>query len=170
MSGEQPVAAPSVACCEEQDMPPTHTTPPPTVLESRRFGSLEVQADRIVTFPAGLLGFEEFHDYLRVAPEALAPLTFLVACEDPDVAFPVLPCTLCLADYAPKLPPEALAAVGVREGDGLEVLAICALAPDTGTLHANLQGPVLINPVERLGCQVVLHDSPYSLRHLLGKV
>ena len=170
MSGEHPVAAPFAACREEQDMPPTRTAPPPTVLQSRRFGRLEVQADRIVTFPAGLLGFEEFHDYLRVAPEALAPLTFLVACDDPDVAFPILPVEMCLADYAPKLPSDALEALGARGGDALEVRAICALAPDTGTRHANLQGPVLINPVERLGCQVVLHDSPYSLRHLLGKV
>ena len=170
MSQVPPVAADSpVAPLKEQDMTLTQTTLASSrVLESRRFGSLEIQPENLVTFPTGLLGFEEFHEYLRVEPEALAPLMFLVACDDPEVAFPILPGVLCLASYAPAIPPEALKTIGADEGGFLEVLAICGLAPDTGTLHANLQGPVVINPETRLGCQVVLHDSPYSLRHLLG--
>lgn len=138
------------------------------VQESRRFGRLEISPDRLVIFPAGLLGFEEFREYLRLAPEALQPLSFLVACGDPEVAFPVLPARLCLPEYAPAFPPEALEALGDGRGDPLEVLAIVSLAPDTGTLHANLRGPVLINPATGIGCQVVLHDTAYSLRHLVG--
>jgi flagellar assembly factor FliW len=169
MSGAPPAAAPDIAFREEPDMPsPCTTTHPPRLLESRRFGRLEVDPARVVVFPAGLLAFEDLHEYLRVEPEALAPLAFLVACQDPEVAFPILPAAMCLAGYAPSFPAEALAAIGAGERDPLEVLAICAQAPDTGVLHANLRGPVLINPATRLGCQVVLHDSPYELRHLLG--
>ncbi len=151
-------------------MLPTAAVCAPRVLESRRFGRLEVLPDQLVTFPVGFLGFEEFHQYLRVAPEGLEPLAFLVACDDPEVAFPVLPVTLCLPGYSATFPPEGLAAIGASSADGLEVLAICSLAADTGTLHANLKGPILVNPDTRLGCQVVLHESPYSLRHLLGAV
>ncbi len=140
----------------------------PRVLESHRFGRLEVPPERVVTFPAGLLGFEDLREFLRVAPQTLQPLTFLVACEDPEVAFPVLPATFCLSGYAPVFRPETLEVVGAAPGDPVEILAIVSLAQDTGTLHANLQGPVLINPGTGIGCQVVLHESPYSLRHLLG--
>jgi flagellar assembly factor FliW len=138
------------------------------VLLSRRFGRLEVFPDQILHFSPGLLGFEELQAYCLVAPEALRPLMFLVACDDPEVAFPVLPARMCLAEYTPILPPEALEAVGAVTDEGLDILAICAMAPDTMTLHANLRGPVLINMQKRLGYQAVLPDSPYSLRHLLG--
>jgi flagellar assembly factor FliW len=129
---------------------------------------MEVGEEQVLSLPAGLLGFEEFVEYCLLAPEALHPLMFLVACDNPEVTFPVLPARMCLADYAPALPRESLEAVGAGPAQPLEILAICALAQDTMTLHANLRGPVLVNPATRLGCQVVLHDTPYSLRHLLG--
>lgn len=158
-------------------MPTCHVTPEPPsaaagpgagVLESRRFGRLELQAERLYYFSAGLIGFEELQTYLLVTPESLAPLRFLVACDAPELAFPVLPAHLCLADYAPVFPAEALARIGATSATALEVLAVCTLAQDTLTLHANLQGPLLINPATRQGCQVVLPESPYGLRHLLG--
>jgi flagellar assembly factor FliW len=168
-----PIAASSADTCAVVSFavgapPEARAGDTPRILESRRFGRLEVFPDQVLTFSGGLLGFEEFHEFCVVAPEALQPLTFLVSCDDPGVAFPVLPARTCLADYAPAIPPDAREAVEAQPGQPLEILAICAVAQDTLTLHANLRGPVLINPAKRLGFQVVLHDSPYSLRHLLG--
>ncbi len=140
----------------------------PRVLESRRFGPLEVWPEKVLTFPAGLIGFEEFREYVLVQPDGLEPLSFLVACDNPEVAFPVLPGELCLPGYAPDIPAATLDTIAAGPGGRHEILAICSTAPDTGTLHANLRGPVVVNPEKRLACQVVLHDSPYSLRHLLG--
>ena len=116
------------------------------ILESRRFGRLEVASDKVVTFPAGLIGFEEIHDYVLVQPDGLEPLSFLVACDNPEVAFPVLPGELCLAGYAPDIPSTALESIAAGPAAHFEILAICATAPDTGTLHANLRGPVVVNP------------------------
>jgi flagellar assembly factor FliW len=141
--------------------------PGPLVIESRRFGRLEYQPDALVEFPSGLLGFEELRQYARVSPEALQPLAFLVSLEDPEVAFPVLPAAWAPPDYAPALPADALHVVGAAAGDPIELLLIVSVAPDTGTLHANLRGPVLINPATRNGCQIVLHNSSHSLRHIL---
>jgi flagellar assembly factor FliW len=140
----------------------------PRVFESRRFGRLNATPEQRLRFPQGLLGFEEYTEFLLVSPEALQPLSFLVACADPEVAFPILPAGLCQADYAPAFPPEALQAIEAAAEDRIEVLVICSLAQDTHTLHANLRGPVLLNATRRLALQVVLHDSSYSLRHLLG--
>jgi flagellar assembly factor FliW len=141
---------------------------PSRAIESRRFGRLEITERETLTMTAGLLGFEEYRAYCIAAPEALHPLMFLVACDDPEVTFPVLPARMCLAEYAPTLPGDALEAIGAEAGAPLELLAVCALAQDTMTLHANLRGPVVINPITRRACQVVLHDSAYSLRHLLS--
>ena len=82
--------------------------------------------------------------------------------------WPILPAHSCLADYAPNVSIDALETVGAASLDEIQLLAICVVAPDTMTLHANLRGPVLINPTTRRGYQAVLHESAYSLRHLLG--
>ncbi len=138
------------------------------ILESRRFGSLDVSPETVIRCPSGLLGFEEFQEYILVQPEGLEPLSFLVACENPDVAFPVLAGGLCQPGYAPAIPTHVLESLGAATRQEVEVLAICTMAPDTGTLHANLRGPVVLNPASRLACQVALDDGTYSLRHLLG--
>jgi flagellar assembly factor FliW len=143
-------------------------TSSPRVLQSRRFGPLAAPPDRLFHFPAGLLGFEEYTEYLLHDPEALYPIRFLVASADPELAFPVLAAVLCTPDYAPPLPPEVWSLLGAQTEDLLEVLAVLTLDPETATLHANLRGPVVINPATRRGCQIVLQDSPYSLRHLLS--
>ena len=143
-------------------------TASPRILQCQQFGPLEAPPDRLFNFPAGLLGFEEFTEYLLHAPESLYPIRFLVACGDPGIAFPVLSAVLCTPDYAPPLPPDVWSLLGARTEDRLEILAVLTLDPDTATLHANLRGPVVINPATRRGCQVVLHDSPYGLRHLLS--
>jgi flagellar assembly factor FliW len=140
----------------------------PRVLDSRRFGPLEVRPEAVIRCPSGLLGFEEIREYILVQPDGLEPLSFLVACENPDVAFPVLAGELCQPGYAPAIPTHVLETVGAATRQELEILAICTMAPDTGTLHANLRGPVVLNPTSRLACQVALDDSAYSLRHLLG--
>ncbi len=140
----------------------------PRVVESRRFGRLEVYSEQVVLFPHGLLGFEELQEFCVLAHPPLQPLIFLVALDVPDVAFPILPARACLSDYAPTIPLDALDAVGAASVEDINLFAICAVAPDTMTLHANLRGPLLINPHTRRGHQAVLHDSPYSLRHLLG--
>ena len=137
-------------------------------LHTRRFGQLEVRPESLWYFAEGLVGFENLHHFLRVEPEALFPMAFLVACEDPEIAFPVLPAHLCLSGYAPEIPAGVLAAIGLDDLAGADVLAVCSVAQDTLTLHANLRGPILVNPASGRGCQVVLHESVYSLRHLLG--
>lgn len=140
----------------------------PRILETPRFGPLHVRPDAVIRCPAGLLGFEELHEYILVQPDGLEPLSFLVACENSDIAFPVLAGTLCQPGYAPVIPAHILETVGAATSQEVELLAICTMAPDTGTLHANLRGPVVLNPATRLACQVALDDSTYSLRHLLG--
>lgn len=140
----------------------------PRILESRRFGPLDVRPETVIRCPTGLLGFEEFHEYILVQPDGLEPLSFLVACENPDVAFPVLAGELCQPGYAPPIPTHALETVAAATSGELEILVVCTVAPDTGTLHANLRGPVVLNPTSRLACQVVLDDGRYNLRHLLG--
>ena len=75
----------------------------PTTLESRRFGAMTVAEEDIVRFPEGLPGFEELREFLLLSPPDLAPVQFLVALQDPEIAFPLLAARLCLAEYAPRL-------------------------------------------------------------------
>ncbi|HYL81272.1 MAG TPA: flagellar assembly protein FliW [Candidatus Acidoferrum sp.] len=139
----------------------------PATLESRRFGSVPVTEEDIVRFAEGLPGFEELREFLFVRPEDLAPVQFLVSCENPEICFPILAVQLCLPGYAPRLDPAQLEALGVADPAAVEWHAILTFHQECEGLTANLRAPVLINPSRRIGRQVTLTDSTYSLRHSL---
>lgn len=141
----------------------------PTTLESRRFGSLPVAEEEILRFPEGLPGFEELREFLLLSPPDLAPVQFLVSLQDPEISFPILVAQLCLPNYAPELDGAELRALGVADPSALAIYAILTFHHEREEVTANLRAPVLINPLARLGRQVTLVDSTYSLRHpLLG--
>ncbi len=141
----------------------------PTMLESRRFGSVLVAEEEIVRFPEGLPGFEELREFLLLSPPDLTPVQFLVALQDPEISFPLLAAGLCLAGYAPRLDAGDLGGLGTADASGLAIYAILTFHPEGEEVTANLRAPILINPAARIGRQMTLVDSTYSLRHpLLG--
>jgi flagellar assembly factor FliW len=141
----------------------------PTTLESRRFGSLPVADEEILRFPEGLPGFEELREFLLLSPPDLAPVQFLVSLQVPEIIFPILPASLCLGKYAPTIDAADCHDLGAADGSAFAIYAILTFHHEREEVTANLRAPVLINPLARLGRQVTLVDSTYSLRHpLLG--
>jgi len=143
----------------------------PTTLESRRFGSVPVAEEEILRFREGLPGFEELREFLLLSPPDLAPVQFLISLQDPEISFPLLSVALCPAEYSPAFGATDWQDLGVAEVSALAIYAILTFHPEREEVTANLRAPILINASARLGRQVTLMDSSYSLRHpLLGRV
>ena len=67
--------------------------------DSSRFGRLEVDADAVIEFPAGLIGLGG-ERYALIATDPDAPFAWLHSVEDPDVALPVTNPWLHFGDFA----------------------------------------------------------------------
>ena len=66
--------------------------------DSSRFGRLEVDADSVIEFPAGLIGLGGSR-YALVATEPDAPFAWLHSVDDADVALPVTNPWLYYGEY-----------------------------------------------------------------------
>jgi len=139
----------------------------PATLESRRFGSVEVVEEATLLFAEGLPGFEELREFLLLSPPELAPVQFLVSLMVPDISFPVLPASLCLPGYAPQLGEADLDQLHLVAASEATLYAILTFHHEQEEVTANLRAPLAINIAARLGRQVTLADSTYSLRHPL---
>ena len=139
----------------------------PTTMDSARFGSVPVAEEEILRFPEGLPGFEELREFLLLSPPELAPVPFLVALQDPEINFPILPAGMCLESYAPAVHAADVGDLGVCDPSGLAIYAVITFRHERGEITANLRAPLLINPTARLGKQVILSDSTYTLHHPL---
>src|SRR5512136_2835643 len=118
--------------------------------ETSRFGKLEVAEDKVINFPAGLLGFPHVKRYVLLDYED-TPVKWLQAIDDPDVAFIVMEPTLLVQDYAINLDVTMRQSLELETEEDLAVLAVVRV--EQGKVLANLKGPLLFNSRLKIGLQ-----------------
>ncbi|GAB4387911.1 MAG: flagellar assembly protein FliW [Thermodesulfovibrionales bacterium] len=124
----------------------------PISFETTRFGSLEVEEDRIISFPSGLLGFPGIKRYVLMDYKD-TPLKWLQAVDDPDVAFIVTEPRAILPDFGLELDPPTRSALKLQSDDDLAVLVV--LRVEGEQVIANLNGPIVVNSRLMIGVQAV---------------
>lgn len=129
-----------------------------------RFGELNVADDRLLSFPAGLIGFSQFTTYVLLDDERGLGYQWLQCVEDGNLAFVLVEPGYLKPDYQIEIQDDALDELGWEEGDQLITFAIVRIPhghPEDAT--ANLRGPIVINLSKRKGKQIILNES-YPLR------
>jgi flagellar assembly factor FliW len=133
-------------------------------IETRMFGTIDVDESTLVHFPAGLVGFEELRSYALVEAEELKPVTWLLPVDDPDLAFPLCDPGFFVKEYEVPVSGEDRDVLDVDTDDEVVILTVVTLPQGEKPLTANLRGPIVINLTNRIGRQVILLDERYSHR------
>ena len=60
------------------------------VINTTRFGQIQLNTEDIITFPEGLLGFQDLRQFVLLDDPNDDIFAWLQSCELPSVAFPVL--------------------------------------------------------------------------------
>jgi flagellar assembly factor FliW len=128
------------------------------------------QTDPSVTFEDGLIGQPSWKRFVLIVEDAEElPVAMLQSLDDPS-------CTMLVADpkmveptYTVRLTAEDRAALALGK-DGEPVLFCTLSVSSDGWISANLLGPLAINPVTRVGKQLVLTDSAYTTKHSIAQV
>lgn len=142
-------------------------------LRTTRFGEVTVDESRVYTFVDGLLGFPGVLQYALIEPAPGGPLPpggpclWLQAVEPGSLAFVVCDPRPFFPDYRVGVRPADLEPIRMGDvGEG-RVLVILTIRKEPEPVTANLLGPLVLNPRERLARQLVLSDSGYTTRHPL---
>ena len=126
-------------------------------IDSPRFGSLEIDSDRVIEFPAGLPGFENLHRFsLFHAETAGSPAFFIMqSMDDPTVAFHIADPARFGVDYQIALSDEQASVIGLVDPADA-VVAVMLIKDFTAALplRAGIYAPLVINAKMRRGLQV----------------
>ncbi|CAA9397266.1 MAG: hypothetical protein AVDCRST_MAG64-1485 [uncultured Phycisphaerae bacterium] len=134
-------------------------------IESTRFGRLEVDNERIITFPNGLLGFPDHSRFALIQTGEENYFFWLQAVEDPNLAFVVTDPTIFFKDYEVPVREETQRELKIEDNAFLQVFVICNKVGEW--LTGNLLGPIVVNAQNRLAQQVVLTEKKYTTRQPL---
>jgi flagellar assembly factor FliW len=155
------------------------------LVQTRRFGPLECADSSILTFAAGLPGFENQTRFALVEQPSLTPIVFLQSLEREELCFVAAPVEALLANYDLAVTSDDLERLALttsrQPSPGREVLCLallCAVGNDlaasndpaakNGPVTANLLAPLVVNLETRAAVQAVRADTRYSHRHVLG--
>ena len=135
------------------------------IIQTSRFGPLEVDENRLIHFPRGILGFPDQRNYALIQTAEQSGFYWLQAVDRPDLAFVVCDPRLFVPDYVVPVKVEELSQIGLMDPSTAQVFIIVNKVETL--LTGNLQGPLVVNVESRMARQLVLSDRRYSTRHPL---
>jgi flagellar assembly factor FliW len=142
---------------------PPRPDAPGITIESQVFGRISVASDHVITFPSGLPGFPECLRFALLNHHFKSPLCVLQCLDRPSLAFLVTDPATLVPDYRAKNGEATLQELRATSLEDLRILVTLTVPPGRPReMTANLMSPLLINPVQGLGKQVVVDKPQYS--------
>jgi flagellar assembly factor FliW len=137
------------------------------VIDTVRFGELDVQEADIFKFPDGIPGFEQLHRFIIVKPNQELPFSFLQSVEEGAVAFIIVNPFVFYPEYEFEISEETKQELRIKAEEEVLVWNIVSIRDDLDNATINLLAPVIINTTEQLGKQIVLQGNTYTVKHRL---
>ena len=144
----------------ETEMDATQTA----TMEFPRFGECTYAEAEVIEFPWGLPGFPNLRRWLALTVETQNSFVWLQSLDDVNVALPTADPYLIFEDYDPKLPPYAVAALGIEGPADFTLLCVVVVTEAAHEMTMNLFAPVVVNLRTRKARQVVLENSGFSVK------
>ena len=131
-------------------------------VQTVRHGECEIPKDKILEFPAGLLGFREASQFAIMEDDQGLPVKWLQCVDQPELAFLVTEPRHFFSDYEIEIPNEVQRALDIETEEQVLILLILTIRKKQELITANLQGPIIINIENQKGRQLILQVEKYS--------
>ena len=134
-------------------------------IQTTRFGRVTVDAQRIITFPRGLLGFPGHQRYALIQAGEENYFYWLQCVDEPNLAFVVTDPNVFFKSYDVPLKEETQLELELTDAAFAQTFVICNKVGEW--LTGNLLGPIIVNANNRLAQQVVLTEKKWTTRQPL---
>lgn len=133
-------------------------------IQTTRFGELQVDKNDILSFPEGILGFEQLKKFFIVDPGDSTLILWLQSIDDKSVAFPIIEPKIFDPNYVVRLLPAELNSLEIESVQEARIYSILTIPKDVTKMSANLKAPVIINSAQKMARQIVLQDNKLSVK------
>ncbi|MEX0886036.1 MAG: flagellar assembly protein FliW [Phycisphaeraceae bacterium] len=137
-------------------------------IETSRFGTLDIDGERTLEFPRGLLGFERYTRYALLEAGDESYFWWLQSTESPELAFVVTDPAMFVPTYRVPIHSDQCHELAIDSPEQAQVFVI--VNKRGAMLTGNLQGPLVVHVQTRIGQQLVLSDRRFTTRVPLVEV
>lgn len=137
------------------------------VVESTRFGRIEVAEDEIIRFPDGLPGFVDQTAFAVIPHSPDSPFAFFQSVSEPNLTFLMVNPFAFFRDYEFELDDGTIKSLGIEDPNDVKVFNIVTVPENIEKMTTNLLAPIVVNWRRRLAGQTVLEKTSYTTKHRL---
>lgn len=142
-------------------------------VNTRVFGEIDIEEEKIINFPGGIIGFPELNQFTLIYDEEKgvnAGIRWLQSLQEPAFAMPVMDPLVVKEDYNPEVNDDILEPVGNVNPDNMLVLVTVTVPSDLTQMTVNLRGPIVINAEEKKACQIIVDGDEYPVKYPIYEI
>lgn len=135
--------------------------------KTKFFGEVELDDEKVIEFPNGIIGFEDFKRFAVLYDEddkSEARISWLQSLDEPYLALPVIDPLAIIPEYAPMIEDELLKPLGNPTDEDLLFLLVMTVPSDMTKVTANMKAPIIINAAECKGVQLIVDNADYPVK------
>lgn len=128
---------------------------------TRLFGEIEVNDDKIIILANGLVGFPDMKKFTLIFDEEKEDggnIMWLQSLDETNFVMPVMVPNYLVPDYNPTVNDDMLGPLGEITEDNLYVLVTVRVPSDPKQATINLKAPIIINSDTCMGNQIIVED------------
>ena len=133
-------------------------------IDTLRFGMVEVDPEKVIDFPDGIPGLEQYHKYALLQFEESYPIVWLQSMDDTGICLPVLDTFSVLPDYVFDIDETDVKALELNGPEELHVVSVVVIPEDIQGMTVNMAAPIIINTITGQAKQIVLSGSEFNVR------
>ena len=136
-------------------------------VQTKFFGEVELDDNKVIEFPNGIIGFEDFKKFAiiyDIEDDRDTKISWLQSLEEPTLALPVVDPLAVTTEYAPMIEDELLKPLGNPADEDLLFLLVMTVPSDMTKVTANMKAPVIISMEERKGVQLIVDNADYPVK------
>jgi len=134
-----------------------------------RFGEVEIDENKLLTFDEGLPGLDEYKVYAVLRFDESEPIAWLQSIDNARVCLPIIDSFLVFPDYAFDIDDAEAEGLDVSNPEDLQVVSVVVIPDRIEDMTANLAAPIVINMRSGKAKQVILNIGDYNVRYPVFK-
>lgn len=135
--------------------------------KTKFFGEVELADEKVLDFPNGLIGFEDYKKFAIMYDEeskGATRISWLQSLDEPLLALPVIDPLAIVEEYVPVIEDELLETLGSPADEDLLFLLAMTVPSDMTKVTANMKAPIIINAATKKGVQLIVENEDYPVK------
>lgn len=126
-----------------------------------RFGEVEYDPEKLLHFPAGIIGLPNLRYFIVMPNKKEGPLFWIQSVDEPDFAFVLTDPTNFFFDYGISPDDSERQSLQIGNDEPYFVLAVVTVPPDQ-KITLNLSAPIIFAPKTNRAIQVIFDNPKFS--------